>query len=153
MNNKQHTWTDDEKSRVRQLCADGLTSADIAAQLTTDTFRPTRSSIIGLAARMKFSRPQRHLKPTKRKSDRKRIPTKHARPLPQRPLPRPTTAPRPTVPPISLMELRHNTCRFPVGDDGPPGFSYSFCGSETVAISPYCAHHHQRCYRNRPRWH
>jgi GcrA cell cycle regulator len=47
--------------------------------------------------------------------------------------------------PISIYELRDNTCRWPLGEmkDLPP---YRYCGCRTAPDKPYCAEHVRRGY-------
>ena len=63
-------------------------------------------------------------------------------------------APKPPPPPVlvraepdaiamrrlSLMELGHRTCRWPIGDPGKRGFC--FCGNPTDPERSYCPAHH-----------
>jgi GcrA cell cycle regulator len=48
----------------------------------------------------------------------------------------------------SLLALRDDTCRWPVGEPASP--SFFFCGGEVTRNKPYCAAHCARAYR-RPR--
>jgi GcrA cell cycle regulator len=45
----------------------------------------------------------------------------------------------------SLLELTEDTCRWPVGDVGEPGFF--FCGEPPLAGAPYCGPHCRKAYR------
>ena len=42
-------------------------------------------------------------------------------------------------PPVDIMALTLDTCRWPIGDVGRPGFW--FCGCRTAPNSPYCQGH------------
>jgi hypothetical protein len=57
-----------------------------------------------------------------------------------------STRPRPDVGRFEIVDLREGDCRF-VTDDAP----FLFCGDETAPGSPYCAAHHRRCFRPRPK--
>jgi GcrA cell cycle regulator len=63
----------------------------------------------------------------------------------KRPLPPPEpyqAPPPPPVPPIgsfTLLDLRHNSCRWPGPEDRAP---WSFCGAPQAFDSSYCAEHH-----------
>lgn len=50
----------------------------------------------------------------------------------------------PTCDPVDFLELRNDTCRYPIGVDPP----YKFCGakSDLVGNQPYCAHHKNICW-------
>jgi GcrA cell cycle regulator len=50
----------------------------------------------------------------------------------------------------TLMMLRDNDCRWPVGDPGTPGFF--FCGAPAIAHSSYCAHHTIRATNTGSPW-
>lgn len=50
----------------------------------------------------------------------------------------------PDMPRISLLDLKHNDCRFPLGDPGDPNFG--FCGQPRTGVLPYCEHHAKVCY-------
>jgi len=62
----------------------------------------------------------------------------------QRPLPPPEpyqAPPPPPVPPVgsfNLLDLRHNSCRWPNGERP----DYRFCGMPRVGESSYCSEHH-----------
>ena len=48
---------------------------------------------------------------------------------------------------ISFFELRHNSCRFPIGDPSTPDFG--FCGEKRFEDYPYCARHCCRAYEQK----
>lgn len=43
-----------------------------------------------------------------------------------------------------MMDLRPNTCRYPMWGDGP--ITFEFCGKPAKPESPYCAAHHATCH-------
>lgn len=45
----------------------------------------------------------------------------------------------------SLLELTEDTCRWPVGDPGEPGFF--FCGQSPLKGAPYCGPHCRKAFR------
>lgn len=45
---------------------------------------------------------------------------------------------------VSITELDHRSCRFPIGDPQTPDFG--FCGKERVPGRPYCEAHCHRAY-------
>lgn len=47
------------------------------------------------------------------------------------------------VPRVSLLDLKPNGCRYPLGDVGQPDFG--FCGEPQFAGSSYCEYHHCIC--------
>ncbi len=52
---------------------------------------------------------------------------------------RPQEVPPPAARMVSLMELRPNDCKWPIGDPAQEGFG--FCGARQFASFPYCQHH------------
>ncbi|NRG19913.1 GcrA cell cycle regulator [Rhizobiales bacterium] len=44
-----------------------------------------------------------------------------------------------------LMELKHNTCKWPIGDPGDPEFH--FCSLNVDSGKSYCEFHHRLAYR------
>ncbi len=47
---------------------------------------------------------------------------------------------------VHLMDLKLNTCRWPIGD--PQDDDFCFCGKTTVTGKPYCLEHCQEAYLN-----
>ena len=45
---------------------------------------------------------------------------------------------------VSLMDLKLNSCRWPIGD--PKDEDFHFCGADTVTGKPYCAEHCKIAY-------
>jgi GcrA cell cycle regulator len=147
-------WTDPVVSRLEELCLDpSYSNATIACVLNKEfNTEFTRNSIIGRRSRTGLisSKPARVARST----------VKQERPTPRR---RPTfhfakLAPElkvhghtaviemPTVFPhaCGILELKNDTCRFPVGDVGSSGFF--FCGTpgaDFACHKPYCPAHAQ----------
>jgi GcrA cell cycle regulator len=116
-------WTDDRIAILKQLWVDGASAAMIADHLGI-----SRSAVLGKIFRL-------------RRGD--------AAPAAPSPRPRPKR-PRPRG--ISLLELTNETCRFPHGDPGEPGFF--FCGAPDADLEggkPYCAQHARRAYNGAAR--
>lgn len=72
------------------------------------------------------------------------------------PAPRPTPAPRVmpveviesaplTCERVTIMELKENMCRWPLGDPSQPEFR--FCGGRSTPGAAYCPHHSQIAYQ------
>ena len=45
---------------------------------------------------------------------------------------------------VSLMDLKLNSCRWPIGD--PKDEDFHFCGADTVTGKPYCSEHCKIAY-------
>src|SRR6185437_9857685 len=83
-------------------------------------------------------------KETRVRVPKPRKPLKHLPPA-ARPVPKVERVEEPEVevPPIGLMELREDTCHWPLGGmmDEPP---FQYCGKRTFAKGPYCRTHARR---------
>lgn len=150
-------WTDARVERLKTLLAKGLSAAQIAIAFNT----PSRNAIIGKVHRMglQFKR-----KPTQQGSPSQRVTRKHV----ERKGPfRPKSAPRPAAvapklpaeepTPVhvddllilekqrrTVLTLRANECRWPVGDPKFEPDKFFFCGDVRAEGSPYCPHHDRR---------
>ena len=154
-NSRDHDWTDARIAALSELWLAGTTGLEIAGLLGV-----TRSSVMGKLRRLGLLRQDRPRMPIVRRVARllrsseqvSRPPEKvpHKRHLRQnnRPLPPPEpyqAPPPPPVPPIGsyrLLDLRHNSCRWPEGD-GP---IFVFCGRPRAGESSYCEIHRQRAH-------
>lgn len=154
------SWTDDRVDQLRKLWMDGLSASQIANTLGEGV---TRNAVIGKVHRLGLSgraKAPSSAKPRARTSQPRQTRT------PRRSnggggvhgntalaySPRPYAPPRPAedvvVPlsdPITIMELREDTCRFPLGDPSTPEFRY--CGGKSEAGIPYCPFHNQIAYQ------
>lgn len=139
------TWTDARVALLRRMWADGCSASRIAEALGGTS----RNAVCGKVDRLGLGRsgkprPRRH--PPKRARIAKL--RKPARRRARRLLPGRRTEELviPAAQRCSLIELRDDTCRWPIGDVGEPGFF--FCGGQPVAGFPYCAHHCGIAYRD-----
>lgn len=130
------------------MAASGSTAAEIAAVLGC-----TRNAVIGRAHRQGIRfvgrpKPAAAAKPARAKVVTLAKPAK--KPAPIVVIARPT-APAPTPiwngPGVTLMELTHNTCRYPLGPKLATATHY--CGDKVRDGSVYCAGHHALCYTPR----
>jgi len=140
-------WTEDQKTFVKHEWEAGVSARIIAAELHT-----SRNAICGLVNRNHWHTPTAYPKhpPRKNKSTRQvpyNIMKRNLNPVPQGPLER---DPAPTVDDLNipmeqrctLMELRPNTCRWPIGDVLSPDFF--FCGAIPMEDQSYCPAHFRR---------
>lgn len=106
-------WNDERIEELKRLWAEGLTTGEIGKQLGV-----SKNAVVGKAHRLGLKgRPS----PIKRTG---KAPAKAAEPEPRV---------------HSMVDLSHNTCRWPIGDPKEPGFH--FCGRPTLPGKPYCAEH------------
>ena len=112
-------WTDDKIKNLKKLWLKGATTAEIAKKLGL-----SKNSVIGKVHRLnlenrpspiKKTAPVKKVKATSRKPER-----------------------------IGIMDLKLNTCRWPIGD--PTDEDFHFCGKNTVMGKPYCAEHCAMAY-------
>lgn len=155
-------WTEERTELLRKLWADGLSCSMIAAAIGGFTRnaiigKVSRLGLGGRRARVTIHRPPRASKPTvpgqrgasaegrRRLSERmlayyegrraeRAVEVAAARVMPE----------PPTCEPITFMELRPNTCRWPIGDPREP--SLRFCGSTETGAGPYCPYHQHLAY-------
>lgn len=142
-------WTDADKDVLRKAWRAGSSARDIAESLNG---RFTRNAIIGAAHRLGLSRDH---KPFSRKPRTPRPPVE-PKPRAER---RTRFQPAPPTEPekaenlnrfeepsdgvgVFFLELTNETCRWPKGTPGEPGFV--FCGEVTADLrdaKPYCPFH------------
>ena len=112
-------WTDDKIKNLKKLWLKGATTAEIAKKLGL-----SKNSIIGKVHRLNLENRPSPIKKT--------APVKKAK------------APARKPERIGIMELKLNTCRWPIGD--PIDEDFHFCGKNTVMGKPYCAEHCAMAY-------
>ena len=113
-------WTEDKVKNLKKLWLKGATTAEIAKKLGL-----SKNSIIGKVHRLNLeTRPSPIKKNVIVKKVKKTQVKKQER--------------------IGIMELKINTCRWPIGD--PVDEDFHFCGKNTVMGKPYCAEHCAMAY-------
>lgn len=155
------SWTDERVEQLRKLWMDGLSASQIAGQLGSGV---TRNAVIGkvhrlgLSGRVKTpstakprSRSTQPRQPrTPRRSGGGGVHGNNALAYQSRPYAQPAMRPLeeivvPMSNPITIMELKETTCRFPLGDPSTPDFRY--CGGKSDAGIPYCPFHTRIAYQ------
>ena len=111
-------WTDDKINSLKKLWAKGASTAEIAKRLGL-----SKNSIIGKVHRLNL---EVRSSPIKKKKVQKKI--VHSQKKSK----------------IGILDLKLNTCRWPIGDPTDPDFH--FCGENTVIGKPYCAKHCEQAY-------
>lgn len=157
-------WPDANVVRLRDLWSGILSATEIAALFTSEGFPMTRSAVLGKVHRLRLGlRDMSKAEGSERKPDdtwrtRKRVskktkpknPTFGTRGKFQSPKPLPATPIKEPPPPpvarmVSLLDLKHGDCKFPLGDPRNPDFG--FCGAKRHAGLPYCEYHAGLAYR------
>lgn len=166
------SWTDERVEQLKQLWLDGKSASQIASVLANGI---TRNAVIGKVHRLGLSgrvkapsqntprqrtpRPQGHRPGNMQRSHGggggggMAMPRTHganalayspraeARPM-ERPMEEVVV---PMCEPITIMELRESTCRWPLGDPATPEFRY--CGGQSPIGTPYCTYHSRVAYQ------
>lgn len=151
-------WNTDRIAQLKELKARGLSAACIAAEMGGGI---TRNAVIGKLTRLGLGGGPRIARAPRRCAPKPAAP----RPRPSRLVVRVGAAPlqvvvaepaprielEPVAAPVipfgqrcSLMKLREDTCRWPVGDPGTEDFF--FCGGKRADGFPYCAWHARLAY-------
>lgn len=161
-------WTDEKIAIVRRVIGEGASAGEAAKAAGV-----TRNALIGKCRRLGIAlnnsksgprKPRPARRPIERKGPIRRSAIKAARDAAQNPYRTPLPpAPdfiageNPAVLPVpahdlaipieqrcTLLTLKKNSCRWPVGDPKLDPDNFFFCGGERVEGSSYCAHHKQR---------
>ncbi len=149
------TWTDERVELLKKLWADGLSASQIAGELGGIT----RNAVIGKVHRLGLSG---RAKSPSSSAPRARKPRTHmmrvgraqmrgntALALAYEMEPEPEIEQFDNVIPMgqrrTLLELKEDTCRWPIGD--PATTEFFFCGGNPIGGLPYCAHHSRIAYQ------
>lgn len=144
------TWNCERVGRLTSLWTEGLSAAQIAAELGG----LTRNAVIGKVHRLGLAGRKKVRASTERRprAPRLRIPrisTKTAdAPISRREVASEAIAAVEVVPigqRCALIDLDEDKCRWPVGDPRASGFY--FCGGKAVAGLPYCGWHARLSYQ------
>jgi GcrA cell cycle regulator len=145
-------WTDERVTELKSLWADGFSCSQIAAKMGGIT----RNAVIGKVHRLGLvGRPRDPNAPAKPRKKQVRHNFTRTLAIINGSDPGYIEA-KPCVDieiPISqrrtLMELTHETCRWPVGDPANPDFY--FCGAKPHGDRSYCAEHCRIAYVPKPK--
>lgn len=157
-------WDDARVEQLREMWSGALSAAEIATIFTLSGFPLTRNAVLGKVHRLRLGlRDMSKAEGSDRKPDdtwrtRKRVskktkpknPTFGTRGKFQSPKAIPATPIKEPLPPpvarmVSLLDLKHGDCKFPLGDPGNPDFG--FCGARRQEGLPYCEYHVGLAYR------
>lgn len=149
-------WTDDRIELLKTRWAEGYSASLIAAELGGVSRNAVCGKVhrLGLPGRRERELPRVHKPRANNPTTGKRKHRKSAHDIffrPRSPIIEDSLA-TPLIDDLlipdeqkkSLLDLKEDTCRWPVGDPSSPGFF--FCGGKPEANSPYCAGHHARAY-------
>lgn len=116
---REMTWTAEKIKQLKKLWSKGKSTVEIGRELGI-----SKNAVVGKVHRLELS----------------------ARPSPIKKDKAPKTVKKTTVKQenISLLELKLNSCRWPIGE--PKDADFHFCGKDTVTGKPYCAEHCKLAY-------
>jgi GcrA cell cycle regulator len=164
-------WTDERVELLKKRWADGLSASQIAAELGG----VTRNAVIGKVHRLGLSGRAKaapagvsrlRAKPASAPARRPAAPAPRQQSfgvrgnvalavtpaVASRPSPAPRIVPIQMVDTtplscerVTIMELRENMCRWPLGD--PSQIDFRFCGGRSNPGVAYCPHHAQLAYQ------
>jgi len=160
------SWTNERVELLKKLWGEGLSASQIAGELGG----VTRNAVIGKVHRLGLSGRAKS-STTSAKPRRARPATGTAGAAPKKPSsqpqsigatalkadysPAPAVEARPRVEPIAelvpisqratILTLTERTCKWPIGD--PATDDFYFCGRQSDAGVPYCAHHCKIAYQ------
>jgi GcrA cell cycle regulator len=147
-------WTDDKVKLLATLFTEGWSRGQIATKLGV-----TKNAICGKIDRLGVNlqnfvtgssgleRPPRTYEPQRvgrpEKQDRQAW-RPSARPIAETAVADEDPSPPPIPPtgPIVLMDLRYDSCRWPINDGNP----FLFCGKPRRENSPYCEEHRRKAH-------
>lgn len=149
---RRFVWSPRAIERLREYSDQGIESAQIASKLSREFVGDiTPSAVRAKAAALRLktgggrsAQIQRWRE--KGLADPKRIPNvKKAKRTPHEAWSQPIMIADVIPKCVTFADLTRRSCRFPLGDPQDKGFVY--CGLDRHRNSPYCAGHHQLCYR------
>lgn len=159
-------WTEERVELLKKLWNDGLSASQIAGELGG----VTRNAVIGKVHRLGLSGRAKTVSSSPASRPRKAAPARPANggfvsqasprgahALAVQPRIQPEFLPEPRVElldpevvipfsqRVTIMELRENMCRWPMGDPTHPDFR--FCGMKNETGQPYCSYHCRIAYQ------
>jgi len=160
-------WTDERVALLTRLWNEGHTASQIAEQFGDITRNAVigkvhRLGLSGRAAASRFRAARIKMRPRPQKATPgggaqfavhgnaalKAEPDAYqAWPAPaRRPSLRPVEQIEPEAGPVvGLLDLKENSCRWPIGDPDQPGFG--FCGCQKAENGPYCERHAAQAFQ------
>ena len=143
--NPNGIWTEERVQALRQLYEiEGLSTGLVAERMGL-----SRNAVIGKVSRLGLAKNHAPGKPSISKprvintgNGGQKSAAPRINPDFDLPPPAPTDVARKT-----FQQLEYGDCRFPI--DMPSG-RFGFCADESIPGSPYCSHHHSRCYAGVP---
>jgi GcrA cell cycle regulator len=127
-------WNDEKIGKLKKLWQEGLTTGEIGKRLGV-----SKNAVVGKAHRLGLKgRPSPIKRPEAAAGGAVATST-------------PSAPKKQPVKVFTLVDLTHNTCRWPIGD--PKHEDFHFCGKPIYPGKPYCLDHCAQAYvgSNKPR--
>lgn len=116
---REMTWTAEKIKQLKKLWSKGKSTVEIGRELGI-----SKNAVVGKVHRLELNaRPSPIKKDAKPKTIKKKAPQKEN---------------------MSLLDLKLNSCRWPIGE--PKDADFHFCGKDTVTGKPYCTEHCKLAY-------
>ncbi|HEX6981099.1 MAG TPA: GcrA family cell cycle regulator [Alphaproteobacteria bacterium] len=135
-------WTSEQINQLTRLWHEGLSTAEIGKRLGI-----SKNAVVGKAHRLRLAaRPSPIKRVGSRQSPAPRPAAQHRPQSMAAPARTPSPAPQPAP---RVVELSTQTCRWPIGHPGDPGFH--FCTERAIQGKPYCIEHSAVAYVKKPK--
>lgn len=116
-------WTAEKIKQLKKLWLKGKSTVEIGKELGI-----SKNAVVGKVHRLELAaRPSPIKREVKKSVPKQRVIKKDLKPQN-----------------ITLMDLKLNSCRWPIGD--PKDDDFHFCGADSVTGKPYCAEHCKLAY-------
>ena len=116
---REMTWTTEKIKQLKKLWSKGKSTVEIGRELGI-----SKNAVVGKVHRLELNaRPSPIKKEAVKKTVKKKVQKQEN---------------------VSLMDLKLNSCRWPIGD--PKDADFHFCGKDTVTGKPYCSEHCKIAY-------
>ncbi|MBR5130757.1 MAG: hypothetical protein IKV03_06010 [Alphaproteobacteria bacterium] len=113
------TWTAEKIKQLKKLWSKGKSTVEIGRELGI-----SKNAVVGKVHRLELNaRPSPIKKEASNKPIKKKVQKQEN---------------------VSLMDLKLNSCRWPIGE--PKDADFHFCGKDTVTGKPYCSEHCKIAY-------
>ena len=116
---REMTWTTEKIKQLKKLWSKGKSTVEIGRELGI-----SKNAVVGKVHRLELNaRPSPIKKEAVKKTVKKKVQKQEN---------------------VSLLDLKLNSCRWPIGD--PKDADFHFCGKDTVTGKPYCSEHCKIAY-------
>ncbi len=115
-------WTPEKIKLLKKLWLKGKSTVEIGKELGM-----SKNAVVGKVHRLELAARPSPIKKNQKQSEKKTKTSKESK-----------------TNKVTLMDLKLNSCRWPMGD--PKDEDFHFCGADTVTGKPYCSEHCKIAY-------